>query len=185
MAPYSLLGDVLFKLGADDKMWRCMKPKYRQTVIRSLHDGPQRKSSVPKPLAVNTNSTPCPIQKMRVDFIRPIQPLGSGRHRYIILATDYATKTHFLNDVVSELTGRYGISHRKTAPYNPKANGLTERANGIICNILTKVVTMVTLPFESEIVKVTREEENAYATLFRHPRTGKNGYRIIWYLNWL
>jgi transposase InsO family protein len=38
--------------------------------------------------------------------------------------------THFLNDVIVDLTTKYLIKHRKTTPYNPKANGLTERANG-------------------------------------------------------
>ncbi|OAE29994.1 hypothetical protein AXG93_3893s1000 [Marchantia polymorpha subsp. ruderalis] len=37
------------------------------------------------------------------------------------------------------------------------------------------------LTFDSESVRITREEESAYATLFKHPRMGKNGYRTIWY----
>ena len=48
---------------------------------------------------------------------------------------------HFLNDVVSDITSRYLIKHRKTTPYNPKANGLTERANEIVRNILNKMVS--------------------------------------------
>ena len=48
---------------------------------------------------------------------------------------------HFLNDVISDITSRYLIKHRKTTPYNPKANGLTERANGIVRNILNKMVS--------------------------------------------
>ena len=48
---------------------------------------------------------------------------------------------HFLNDVVSDITSRYLIKHWKTTPYNPKANGLTERANGIVGNILNKMVS--------------------------------------------
>ena len=48
---------------------------------------------------------------------------------------------HFLNDVISDITSRYLIKHRKTTPYNPKANGLTERANGIVGNILNKMVS--------------------------------------------
>ena len=48
---------------------------------------------------------------------------------------------HFLNDVVSDITSRYLIKHRKTTPYNPKANGLTERESGIVGNILNKMVS--------------------------------------------
>ena len=42
---------------------------------------------------------------------------------------------HFLNDVI------FNITSRKTTPYNPKANGLTERANGIVGKILNKMVS--------------------------------------------
>jgi hypothetical protein len=40
-----------------------------------------------------------------------------------------------------DLTTKYLIKHRKTTPYNPKANGLTERANGIVGKILNKMVS--------------------------------------------
>jgi hypothetical protein len=44
--------------------------------------------------------------------------------------------------VISNLIARYDIEHRKITPYNPKANGLTVRANGLVGNILTKVVSV-------------------------------------------
>ncbi|KAL3687533.1 hypothetical protein R1sor_013842 [Riccia sorocarpa] len=34
---------------------------------------------------------------------------------------------HFLNDLIEELTEYFQMKHRKTTPYNPKANGLTEK----------------------------------------------------------
>ena len=49
--------------------------------------------------------------------------------------------THFLNSTIEALTRVYLIKHRATTPYNPKANGLTERANGLLCKILTKIVS--------------------------------------------
>ena len=48
--------------------------------------------------------------------------------------------THFLNEVIDAILKTYWVKHRLTSPYNPKANGLTERANGIICKILTRTV---------------------------------------------
>ena len=48
---------------------------------------------------------------------------------------------HFLNDVVSDITSQYLIKHRKKTPYNSKANGLMERANGIVRNILNTMVS--------------------------------------------
>jgi hypothetical protein len=47
---------------------------------------------------------------------------------------------HFLNETIQELTKTFFIKHWKTTPYNPKANGLTERANGIMVNILNKII---------------------------------------------
>lgn len=42
--------------------------------------------------------------------------------------------------MVAVLTTQYDVKHRKTTPYNPKTNGLSVRANRIICKILIKVV---------------------------------------------
>ena len=48
---------------------------------------------------------------------------------------------HFLNDVIINMTIQYMIKHWKTTLYNPKANGLTEKANGIVGKILNKMVS--------------------------------------------
>jgi len=48
---------------------------------------------------------------------------------------------HFFNNVIINITNSYLIKHRKTTPYNPKANGLIERANGIVEKILNKMVS--------------------------------------------
>jgi hypothetical protein len=120
-----------------------------------------------------------PFEKWGIDFVGPINPPSkSGRHRYILVATDYATKwaeaeatkrddketvakflktnifsrfgcprelisdrgTHFVNDVIELLTDKYKIKHRLTTPYHPRANGQTEKTNGILCKIITKTV---------------------------------------------
>ena len=49
--------------------------------------------------------------------------------------------THFINSTIEALTAKYEIKHRKTTPYHPRANGQTEKTNGILCKILTKTIS--------------------------------------------
>jgi len=219
VAPFTLIRGVLFRMGPDDRLRRCLENPERKQVVRALHSGPSgghfaavttinriRSSGYWWPY-INRDVkdfigrcdqcqrtgapsfrnhwplTPiiplAPFEKWGIDFIGPIDPMSARRKRYIILATDYATKwvearatakndastaasflfeeimmrfghplelvsdrgKHFLNDVIINITTRYMIKHRKTTPYNPKANGLTERANGIVGKILNKMVS--------------------------------------------
>ena len=40
--------------------------------------------------------------------------------------------THFLNDIIEQLTNKFLIKRWKTTPYHPWANGQTEKTNGIV-----------------------------------------------------
>ena len=53
-----------------------------------------------------------------------------------ILVSDRGT--HFLNDLIKKMTGRFQIDHRKTTPHHPQTNGQTERVKGILISILRK-----------------------------------------------
>ena len=35
--------------------------------------------------------------------------------------------THFVNDIIEELTTKFKIKHRLTTPYHPQANGQTKK----------------------------------------------------------
>ena len=82
--------------------------------------------------------------------------------------------THFLNDVVRTLTTHYDINHRKTTPYNPKANGLTERANGIIRKVLSKVVSAHKTDWDEKLFSAVY----AYNTT-KKSTTGKTPYFLV------
>ena len=218
-APYTLIQGVLFKMGADDKLRRCLEKRERKQVMTALHFGSSgghfaavttvnriRMAGYWWPSMIRDTKTfvgscdQCqragapsfknhwpltpiiplaPFEKWGVDFIGPINPVTARKKKYIILATDYATKwveakatrrndaltaatfifeeimmrfghplelvsdqgMHFLNDMIRAITTTYLIKHRKTTPYNPKANGLTERANEIVGKVLNKMVS--------------------------------------------
>ena len=81
---------------------------------------------------------------------------------------------HFLNDVDSDITSQYLIKHRKTTPYNPKANGLTERANGIVGNILNKMVSTHKTNWDLKLPSAV----HAYNTS-KKKTTGKNPFFLV------
>ena len=82
--------------------------------------------------------------------------------------------THFLNDVVCDITTKYLINHRKTTPYNPKANGLIERANEIIGKVLNKLVAAHKTDWDLKLPSAV----HAYNTSEKRT-TGRNPYFLV------
>ena len=81
---------------------------------------------------------------------------------------------HFLNDVIFNITSRYAIKHRKTTPYNPKANGLTKRAKGIIGNFLNKMVSAHKTDWDQKLPSAV----HAYNTSEKRT-TGKSPFFLV------
>ncbi|MCO5585566.1 hypothetical protein L7F22_039501 [Adiantum nelumboides] len=52
----------------------------------------------------------------------------------------YDRGTHFLNDVLEDLTSYFNIRHDKTTPYKPSTNGQVESTNKTLVTILRKTV---------------------------------------------
>ena len=81
---------------------------------------------------------------------------------------------HFLNDVIISITSRYLIKHQKTTPCNPKANGLTERANGIVGKIVNKMVSAHKTDWDWKLPSAV----HAYNTSEKK-MTGKSPYFLV------
>ena len=82
--------------------------------------------------------------------------------------------THSLNDVICDITTKYLINHRKTTPYNPKANGLKERAIGIIGKVLNKLVAAHKTNWDLKLPSAL----HAYNTSEKRT-TGRNPYFLV------
>ena len=81
---------------------------------------------------------------------------------------------YFLNDVIYNITTRYLIKQRKTTPYNPKANGLTKCANGIVGKILNKMVSAHKTDWDLKLPLAI----HAYNTS-KKVTTGKSPYFLV------
>lgn len=81
---------------------------------------------------------------------------------------------HFLNLLFESLIRFYDVKHRKTTPYNPRANGLTERANGLVCKVLTKVVEAYKLQWDMKLFSAV----HAYNTTVKIT-TGRSPYYMV------
>ena len=110
-----------------------------------------------------------PFQQWGLDFVRPINPMSSLQHKYILTATDYFTRFN-TNQVISFLENqivtrigtpeclvfynasyfssidltRYaiekGIKLKFSANFYPQGNGLAESSNKNTINIPKKIV---------------------------------------------
>jgi len=54
------------------------------------------------------------------------------------------------------------IKHRKTSPYHPRANGQTEKTNGILCKIITKTVQGSNIDWDARVLDVLWAYRTAY-----------------------
>ncbi|CAM6104174.1 unnamed protein product [Calypogeia fissa] len=76
--------------------------------------------------------------------------------------------------MVEEMTTNYMVKHRKTTPYHPKANGLTERANGIIGKILNKMVAAHKSDWDYELFSAVY-----FYNLSHKTTTGQSPYFLV------
>ncbi|XP_073395187.1 uncharacterized protein [Physcomitrium patens] len=91
--------------------------------------------------------TQTPFEKWGIDFVGPIAPASR----------------HGQKRTIEALTAKYEIKHRKTTPYHPRANGQTEKTNGILCTIITKTISGASTDWDTKLFAALW----AYCTVYK------------------
>jgi transposase InsO family protein len=76
--------------------------------------------------------------------------------------------THFINSTIEQLLSKYMIKHRKSTPYHPRANGQTEKTNGILCKIITKTVQGSNTNWDQRVFDALWAYRIAYKVTTKH-----------------
>ena len=86
--------------------------------------------------------------------------------------------THFINAVIGELLNEFLVTHRRSAPYHPQANGQAESTNKILCTALTKIVDGNKSHWEMKLPSVLWAYRTAYKTA-----VGSTPFELVYGLN--
>jgi transposase InsO family protein len=78
------------------------------------------------------------------------------------LVTDQGS--HFINGVVEAPLKLLSVKHKRASPYYPQANGLTEKTNGILTNIIGKVMAQHWRTWDEHVGSALW----AYRTAYKH-----------------
>lgn len=83
--------------------------------------------------------------------------------------------THFLNEVVSIITGLFSFHHRKSTAYHPQTNGLTERFNKTIVHSLLKYVNETGVEWDKHINSILLSYR-----FRKHSSTGMSPFKLVY-----
>ncbi|KAM7281938.1 DDE-type integrase/transposase/recombinase [Ixodes scapularis] len=121
-------------------------PKLPKTVhlyTRSCHECQRRKKPPTRPAGLLQPIPPptAPFQQIGMDLLGPFPPSTSG-NRWIIVATDYLTRSRIIVHGTADPRNPSSqhTSHRRTTAYHPQTNGLTERLNKTIADMISMYV---------------------------------------------
>ena len=85
---------------------------------------------------------------------------------------------HFVNEVIEYLLAEFMVTHKRSAPYHPQANGLAESTNKTLCTKLTKVVNSSRSNWAHKLHEVLWAYRIAYKTAL-----GVTPFELVFGLN--
>ena len=85
---------------------------------------------------------------------------------------------HFVNEVIEFLLAEFMVTHKRSAPHHPQANGLAESTNKTLCTELTKVVGGSQLDWVDKLHGVLWAYQIAYKMAI-----GATPFKLIYGLN--
>ncbi|XP_041840373.1 uncharacterized protein LOC121639280 [Melanotaenia boesemani] len=117
-------------------------PGLRSDVIQFCRSCPQcQKTSARGPSRAPLQPLPVigtPFERLGMDIVGPVEKSKAG-NRYMLVITDYATKYPEVFPLKS-VYKLLGIRGMRTTPYHPQTDGLTERFNQTLKQMLRKFV---------------------------------------------
>ncbi|UYV64996.1 hypothetical protein LAZ67_3002688 [Cordylochernes scorpioides] len=142
--------------------------------VKTCHLCQSRKGSKHLPSGLLQPIPPAnyPFERIGIDFVGPL-PSTKRRRKWIIVLTDYYTKgSHFTSNLMKEVMKMCKVKHCFTTSYHPQTNGLTERLNRTLINMISMYVNTdqknwdEILPFITHAYNTTIQETTGYSPFF-------------------
>ncbi|UYV82700.1 hypothetical protein LAZ67_22000606 [Cordylochernes scorpioides] len=142
--------------------------------VKTCHLCQSRKGSNQSPSGLLQPIPPAnyPFERIGIDFVGPL-PSTKRRRKWIIVLTDYYTRgSQFTSNLMKEVMKMCKVKHCFTTSYHPQTNGLTERLNRTLINMISMYVNTdqknwdEILPFVTHAYNTTIQETTGYSPFF-------------------
>nr|GFA17159.1 hypothetical protein [Tanacetum cinerariifolium] len=189
----------LFKVCADQVIWRCVHGKKALEILKACHNEPTGRHH-------GANLT----AKKGIDFMGPF-PSSRG-NKYILVAVDYLSKlvvakalptnearvvckflkslfarfgapraiisdrgTHFCNAQFEKVMRKYGVTHRLSTAYHPQTSGQVEVTNRGLKRILERTISQNRASWSDKLDDALWDFRIAYKTPI-----GRTPYKLVY-----
>ncbi|MCO5563733.1 hypothetical protein L7F22_017380 [Adiantum nelumboides] len=176
--PYSLIAGTLYKLGKDDILRRCAREDEYLYILQEAHMGVAG-GHFSGPISHAACNTQSRYIIVATDYVTKWAEAKASRKADAITTAKFLFEniiarfgcpfeivsdngTHFINEVIKELTSNFMISHHKSTPYYPQANGQAESTNKTLISVLTKTVEAHRTDWDLKLTSALWAYQTAY-----------------------